>query len=181
MYLEEQRLRALFIDGLGGDAVAYRSFLRELRRHLRYLLGRKLPQLHEDVEDLVQDILIAVHTARHTYRTGEPVTAWIRAIASYKLMDFFRRRARCESLHDSIDDHQDIFSTSGEEPADARSDIGKLLGHLPHNQRLSILHVKLQGFSVAEAAGLIGLSEAAVRVSIHRGLRALSTRVRRVA
>ena len=59
--------------------------------------------------------------------------------------------------------------------------IGKLLDHLPDKQRLSIVHVKLQGLSVAEASRLTGLSESAVKVSIHRGLKALATYVRRIA
>jgi len=84
-------------------------------------------------------------------------------------------------LHEPLDEHNDIFAESDNEPADARRDIGKLLGHLPDKQRLSILHVKLQGLSVNEAAQLTGLSESAVKVSIHRVLKALATRVRRIA
>jgi RNA polymerase sigma-70 factor, ECF subfamily len=181
LYPAEQRLKALFVAGLAGDESAYRSFLCELRRHLRVLLRRRIPQLREDLEDLMQEILVAVHNARHTYRPNEPLTAWVRAIARYKLMDFFRTRARRESLHESIDDYDDIFSSSDEESADARRDIDKLLGQLPHKQRLSILHVKLQGLSIAEAARLMGLSESAVKVSIHRGLRVLAIRVRGMA
>ena len=181
MYSAEQRLKTLFVAGLAGNVSEYRVFLSELAGHLRGYLRKRIPQLHVDAEDLVQEILLAVHNARHTYRPDEPLTAWVHAIARYKLIDFFRTRARRESLHQPLDEHDDIFAESDAEPTDARRDIEKLLSHLPDKQRLSILHVKLQGLSVAEAARLTGLSESAVKVSIHRGLKALATHVRRIA
>lgn len=181
MHPTETRLRALLASGMNGDAVAYQQFLSELTRHLRGYLRKRIPQLADDVEDLVQEILLAVHNGRHTYRTDEPLTAWVHAIARYKLMDFFRARARRESLHDSIDDHLEIFAASDEEPAAARRDIGKLLEQLPDKQRLPILHVKLQGLSVAETAQLTGLSESAVKIGVHRGLKALAARIRGLA
>jgi len=168
----------LFVGGLAGDAAQYRSFLAELTRHLRGYLRKRIPQYREDVEDLVQEILLAVHNARHTYRPDEPLTAWVHAIARYKLMDFFRTHARRDSLHEPLDDHEEIFSESDDEATAASRDIEKLLDHLPDKQRLSIQHVKLQGLSIAEAAQAIGLSESAVKVSIHRGLKALAARVR---
>jgi RNA polymerase sigma factor (sigma-70 family) len=171
LYPAEIRLKALFVSGLEGDADAYRTFLQELTRHLRGYLRRRIPQLHDDVEDLVQEILLAVHNARHTWRPDEPLTAWVHAIARYKLMDFFRSRSRRESLNDPLDDHTDLF-------AQARRDIGKLLDQLPDKQRLPIMHVKLEGRSVVEAAKLTGLSESAVKVGIHRGLKALAARIR---
>jgi RNA polymerase sigma-70 factor, ECF subfamily len=169
------------VSGLGGDAVAYRTFLCELTRHLRGYLRKRMPHLADDVADLVQEILLAVHNQRHTYRPNEPLTAWVHAIARYKRTDFFRARARRESLHDSIDDHLDIFAVSDDEPSIARRDIGKLLDQLPDKQRLPILHVKLQGLSVAETAQLTGLSESAVKVGVHRGLKALAARIRTIA
>jgi RNA polymerase sigma-70 factor, ECF subfamily len=177
----ESRLKALFVSGLAGNAADYRLFLGELTRHLRGYLRRRIPSFHADVEDLVQEILLAVHNARATYRPDEPLTAWVHAIARYKLMDFFRTRARRESLHEPLDDHEAIFADCDDESCDARRDIDKLLDHLPDKQRLSIVHVKLEGLSVAEAARLTGLTESAVKVSIHRGLKALAARVRGLA
>jgi RNA polymerase sigma factor (sigma-70 family) len=178
LYPAEIRLKALFVSGLEGDADAYRLFLQELTRHLRGYLRRRIPQLRDDVEDLVQEILLAVHNARHTWRPDEPLTAWVHAIARYKLMDFFRSRSRRESLNDPLDDHTDLFADADDEPAQARRDIGKLLDQLPDKQRLPIVHVKLEGRSVVEAAKLTGLSESAVKVGIHRGLKALAARIR---
>jgi RNA polymerase sigma-70 factor (ECF subfamily) len=51
---------------MAGDSLAYQTFLSELTRHLRGFLRRRIPQLSDDVEDLVQEILLAVHNGRHT-------------------------------------------------------------------------------------------------------------------
>ena len=125
VYSAEERLKTLFVSGLAGNASEYRVFLSELTRHLRGYLRKRIPQLHDDVEDLVQEILLAVHNARHTYRPDEPLTAWVHAIARYKLMDFFRTRARRESLHDPLDEHDDIFAESADEPADAHRETAR--------------------------------------------------------
>ncbi|GGD75459.1 sigma-70 family RNA polymerase sigma factor [Caballeronia grimmiae] len=178
MQQAENRLRALFVAGLDGDQHAYRGFLEALARHLRGYLRRRIPQHRDDVEDLVQEILLAVHNARHTYRMDEPLTAWLHAIARYKLMDFFRSRARRDSLNDPLDDHAEFLAVADDEPAQARHDIGKLLEDLPDKQRLPIMHMKLQGLSVTETARITGLSESAVKVGVHRGLKALAARIR---
>ncbi|KXU91557.1 RNA polymerase subunit sigma [Caballeronia megalochromosomata] len=174
----ERRLKALFIGGLDGDQNAYHSFLQALTRHLRGYLRKRIPHRLDDVEDLVQEILLAVHNARHTYRPDEPLTAWLHAIARYKLMDFFRSHARRESLNVPLDDHEELLAAADDEPAQARHDIGKLLEHLPDKQRLPIVHMKLEGLSVTETARITGLSESAVKVGVHRGLKALAAKIR---
>ncbi|CAM3942574.1 RNA polymerase sigma factor [Bordetella tumulicola] len=178
LYEVESRLSALLVSSLDGDAKAYARFLDELARHLRGYLRRRIPQRHDDVEDIVQEVLLAVHNARHTYRPDEPLTAWVHAIARYKLMDFFRVHARRDALNDPLDDHEDLFAVAVDEPAQARRDIRKLLDTLPDKQRLPIVHVKLEGLSVKETAQITGLSESAVKVGVHRGLRALAARIR---
>ncbi len=173
----EERLKAAFVRGLAGDAAAYRAFLADLSGHLRAFLRRRLFQSQDDVEDVVQEILLAVHNGRHTYRPDEPLTAWVHAIARYKLTDFLRSRARREALQVPLDDELEIFANSDTEPADARRDLGKLLEQLPDRQRLPIVHVKLQGLSVTETARLTGLSESAVKIGVHRGLKALAMKI----
>lgn len=174
----ETRLRALLLAGLDGDAAAYRAFLSELSGRLRAYLRKRLYHLHDEVEDIVQETLLAVHNARHTYRTDQPLTAWVHAIARYKLMDFLRARSRHEAHHDPLEEEHELFAACDEEPAQARRDVGALLEQLPDRQRLPIVHVKLQGLSVAETARLTGMSESAVKVGIHRGLKALAATIR---
>ncbi len=174
----EERLRQLLLVGLAGDATTYHAFLQELSTHLRAFLRKRLVRLPDEVEDLVQESLLAVHNQRHTYDAGQPLTAWIHAIAKYKLIDLLRRRAKRELLTDPLDDEFDFGSTVDAEAADARRDLGKLLAQLPDRQRLPIVHMKLEGLSVAEAARLTGMSESAVKVGVHRGLKALAAMIR---
>ncbi|MBB6560627.1 RNA polymerase sigma-70 factor (ECF subfamily) [Acidovorax soli] len=177
----EERLRSLLLLGLDADAAAYQRFLKELSAHLRAFLRRRLAQRPDEVEDLVQETLLAVHNQRHTYRTDMPVTAWVHAIARYKLIDWLRSHRVKEALNDPLDDANELFSSSDSEAAQARRDLGKLLETLPDRQRLPIQHVKLEGLSVVETAQLTGLSESAVKVGVHRGLKALAAKIRGMA
>lgn len=174
----EQQLRALLVSGLAGDAQAYHAFLQQLSAHLRAFLRGRLSSLPDEVEDLVQESLLAIHNQRHTYEASRPVTAWIHAIARYKLIDFLRRRAGREALNDSIDDESELFAASDIEASSARYDVAQLLDQLPDRHRLPIVCVKLEGLSVSEAAQKTGMSESAVKVGIHRGLKALAEIIR---
>jgi len=126
----------------------------------------------------VQETLLAVHNQRHTYQTEQPLTAWVHAIARYKLVDLLRAREAREALTDPLDDELDVFAASDTDAADARRDLDKLLAELPEHHRLPIMHIKLEGLSVAEAAQRTGMSESAVKVGVHRGLKALAARIR---
>ena len=175
----EARLRDLLVRGLAGEAGAYHAFLKELSGHLRAFLRKRLAGLPDDVEDLVQESLLAVHNQRHTYDPGQPLTAWVHAIARYKLVDLLRRRTNRESLTDSLEEAEtEILSHTETEAAEARRDLGKLLDLLPDRQRLPIVHVKLEGLSVVDAARITGMSESAIKVGVHRGLKALAAKIR---
>jgi len=174
----EAALRSLFLRGQGGDAAAYREFLQKLSAHLRAFLGKRLFGWPDEVEDLVQECLLAMHNQRHTYQSDQPLTAWVHAIARYKMIDLLRAKSAREALHDPLDDDLAVFAESAIEASDARRDLGGLLQTLPERQRLPIVHVKLEGLSVAETASLTGMSESAVKVGIHRGLKALAARLR---
>ena len=176
--ITERTLHGLMLAGLAGDAVAYRRFLQMLGNRLRAFYRRRLSGWPDDVEDLVQDTLLAVHNQRHTYQTDQPVTAWVHAIARYKTVDLLRSRRVREALHDPLDDDaQALFGTADADAAEARRDLDRLLATLPDRQRLPIEQVRLLGRSVAEVAADTGLSESAVKVGIHRGLKALAARM----
>jgi len=174
----EMSLGRRFEAAQAGDAVAYRDFLDELSGHLRAFLRRRLAQAPDDVEDILQETLLAIHNSRHTYRSDQPLTAWVYAIARYKLMDFYRHHARRGALNLPLEAADELFARSDTEPMQARHDIGQLLEELPDRHRLPIVHVKLRGLSVAETARLTGMSESAVKVGVHRGLKALALKIR---
>jgi RNA polymerase sigma-70 factor (ECF subfamily) len=180
MQLIEERLRSLVLPSLAGDAVAYRMFLEELTAHLRSYLRRRLGGLPDEVEDLLQELLLAVHNKRHTYDPKQPLTPWVQAIARYKLVDLLRRRSRGDVLTDLLDEDDQVFATTANDAAEAQYDVAKLLRGLPDRQRLPILYVKIEGASVTDAAVRTGMSESAVKIGIHRGLKALADRIRRI-
>ena len=178
MEANEERLRELLVRGLGGDSVAYHAFLRDLSAHLRAFLRRRLAHFPDDIEDLVQESLLAVHNQRHTYDVEQPLTAWVHAIAKYKMVDLVRRRASRDLLTEPLNDENDVFSSADADAAEARRDVAKLLEELPDRQRLPIVYMKLQGLSVVETARITGMSASAVKVGVHRGLKALAAKIR---
>jgi RNA polymerase sigma-70 factor (ECF subfamily) len=175
----EQGLRELLMRGLAGEGSAYHAFLKSLAGHLRGFFRKRLAGLPDEVEDLVQETLLAVHNQRHTYAPEQPLTAWVHAIARYKMVDLLRRRSVREVLHDPLDEAAEMFAASDAgDVAEARRDLAQLLAELPDRWRLPIVHVKLEGLSVSEAARRTGMSESAVKVGVHRGLKALAALLR---
>lgn len=175
---KEESLRALMVCGMAGDRAAYQEVLKELSRHLRAYFRRRLPSLPDEVEDLVQEALLGIHNQRHTYRSDQPFTAWVHAIARYKMIDMLRRRKHHDALNDPLNEDMELFASEDIEASNARRDITKLLKELPEQQRLPIQYVKLDGLSVIEAARLSGMSESAVKVGVHRGLKSLAAKLR---
>lgn len=167
----EPRLRGLMLAGLAGEAGPYRRLLDELSGLLRAYYARRAPP-GVDAEDLVQETLIAVHTRRATYDAGQPFTAWAYAIARYKLIDALRRgRAHLRAPAEEADA---LFVPAGAEAAMAARDLERVMASLPARTRELIRDVKVVGLSTREAAQKHGMSETAVKVAVHRGLKSLS-------
>jgi len=164
------------LKGLEGDAAAHRALLSELARLLRSYFGKRLSYDLADIDDLVQETLIAVHTRRTSYDRERPFTAWAFSIARYKMVDEFRRRGTRVSV--PIEDASDMFADDDLESVAASVDLEILMADLPESQRLSIQGVKVEGLSVIETAERSGLSPSNVKISIHRGMKALFKRVR---
>jgi RNA polymerase sigma-70 factor (ECF subfamily) len=181
MLAREAELKALMIAGLDGDAVAYQRLLEQLSSRLRSYFKRRLARLvrgASEAEDLVQDALIAIHTRRHTYDRSEPLTPWVHAIARYKLINYLRRTEAL--LADvPIDEANDVLGEDDHASVESAYDLRKLLGGLPDKMRRAIECVKIEGLSVAEAAKRCAMSESAVKVNVHRGLKTLAASMRK--
>ena len=107
------------------------------------------------------------------------MTVWLHAIARYKLVDDLRARAARAAIGLPLDeDAEAALIDAAPQAAEARRDLLVLLETLPERMRLPIVHVKLEGLSVAEAAARTGMSESAVKVGIHRGLKRLAVQAR---
>ena len=173
---DEAQLKALMVKGLSGDAAAHGQLLSRLSRYLRGYFARRMGAGAADLEDLVQDTLLAIHLKRASYDPAQPFTPWAYAVARYKLVDHFRRTGARRTV--PLEDAGELLADGGPEEGAVRRDLGKLLNTLPERQRQVMVEVKLAGHSVEEAARRAGMSVSAVKVSIHRGLKALGKRVR---
>ncbi|UOM35667.1 sigma-70 family RNA polymerase sigma factor [Acuticoccus sp. I52.16.1] len=175
MQSTERALRGLMIDGLNGDASAHAALLRLLVPILRSFYRHRMRGDENDIEDLVQETLIAVHTRRATWDRARPFTAWMFAIARYKMADHFRRTRRLQPI-DGLE--ETLAAADTEASVVAQLDVERLLAELPPKQARMIRATRIEGLSVSEAAEAGGIGESDVKVSVHRGLKALMVRVR---
>lgn len=170
----EDRLRSLMLASQAGDAAAYRQLLDDLAALFRRYYGRRLTDdFSAHVDDLVQEVLLAVHSRRMTYDASRSFTAWAYAIARYKLIDHLRRGRHAQFV--PIDDVAD-FLAGDERAPETAMDLDHALSTLPEKTRNLIRRTKLDGQSVTEVAASTGMSESAVKVAVHRGLKSLLNR-----
>lgn len=159
---------ALMVAAQGGHGGAYRRLLGEISNWLQRYFQRRLPP--GDVEDAVQETLLAIHRRRHTYDPAHPFGPWLAAIAKHKWIDQLRLLGRrpTEQLPDtlSVGDHE-MATTSA-------SVLASLLQDLRPAQAQAIMMVRVQGFSIEDASQATGLSASAVKMNIHRGLARLT-------
>lgn len=172
MQSSEADLKALMLAGLAGDAAAYRTLLEAMQRQLGAYFRRRLSRDPAEIDDLVQESLIAIHTRRGTYDRAQPFTAWAYAIARYKLVDHFRRRGRAMTV--PLEDSAALFVPDESASVDARYDLEKAMQTLPARTQALIRDIKLRDMSNAEAGAARGMSETAAKVAVHRGLRKLT-------
>jgi len=166
---QEAQYREWMLASLMGDAGAYRMLLQGLTRHLRSYYARRLDSAA--AEDAVQETLIAIHAKRATYDPSLPFTAWVYGIARYKLIDEYRRLKRRATI--ALDEAGDLFGHDEASEAIARRDVNKLLDRLPAAKRQLVKDIKIDGTSVADVAARNGMSESAVKVSVHRAIKSL--------
>jgi RNA polymerase sigma factor (sigma-70 family) len=162
--------------GLGGDEASYRKLLEALAPQLRGLARRGLMQAglgSADVEDVVQETLLAIHVKRHTWRRDEPFRPWLNAIARHKLIDAMRRRGRRGEV--PIDDLIEILPDAAQPVETSQGELARLVGRLEGRQLDVVRAISLKGESIADAAAEFSMSEGAVRVTLHRALRRLAS------
>jgi len=165
------------LASLAGDAAAYRKLLAELSVRLRGYFQRRLrADLSGHVEDLVQETLLAIHARRMTYDANLAFTAWFYAIARYKLVDLLRRSRRAVQV--PVDDLAELLADEADATGEAvdRRDLELMLETLPEHTRTLVRKVKIEERPIAEVAEAAQMSESAVKVAVHRGVRALMAR-----
>ena len=174
-----ERWRTWMVSAQLGDAAAYEKLLGQLLTHARAVVARRLsePTAREEV---VQNVLVAIHRARHTYHPERPFAPWLNAVMRNAVTDYLRRRARrarreVSVAPDRLPEPAVAPVLPGEEALSPR--LERALAGLPEAQREAVLLTQVEGLSVAEAAARVGISRSALKVRAHRGYRALRARL----
>lgn len=173
---QEQRATALMIDTQRGDAAAYAELLTLLaatsRQYARNRLG-DVPWL----DDVAQEVLVTVHKARSTYDARRPFAPWFYAILSHRMIDVLRKERRVGAREVGVDVLPEVVTQHGSRPGglhDVDSDaLRSALDALPARQREVVSALKLRDESVKEVSERLGMSVSSVKVTAHRGYRAL--------
>lgn len=160
---------------IAGNEQAYRRLLADLSRALRGVVRRGFAGVgtaRDDVEDVVQDVLLAIHLKRHTWDQSKPLGPWVLAIARNKMIDDLRKRGRRTEV--AIDGLLDTLEAGGHEDAIHAHDVDRVLAGLSGRNREIVQAISIDGHSARDVAERLGMSEVAVRVSLHRSLKALA-------
>ncbi|MCQ4160978.1 sigma-70 family RNA polymerase sigma factor [Roseomonas sp. GC11] len=160
---------------IAGDGAAYRRVLEAVTPFLRGLARRGFARAGlspAEAEDVVQEALLAIHLKRHTWDTARPIGPWLSAIARNKLVDALRRRPT--AAHVPIDDLLETLPAAGGAEMEEGQELDRLLEQLGGRQRDIVRALSLEGRSAREAAQQFSMSEGAVRVALHRALKALA-------
>ena len=164
---------------LAGDAPAYELLLGDLavalRRTVRSLVARA-GRGNADIEDVVQETLLAVHLKRGTWNPAKPFAPWVNAIVRHKLIDSLRRQRI--PFYDQIDDISDIVAAPAKDE-NASGDVERLLTALDDKQQRIVRASSLEGRSMAEIGAELGMTDGAVRVALHRALKKLAALYRK--
>jgi len=175
----EDEWTGLMRAAIAGNDSAYHRLLKAVTPVLRATARRGLARAGQPVdlsEDIVQDILLAVHLKRHTWDADAPFAPWLFAIARNKLIDALRRRGR--RIFVDIDDFAETLP--GEAPAEtaSASEVAAQLQSLPARQRDVLQAIAVDSASIKDTAAKFSMSEGAVRVALHRGLTSLTAKLR---
>lgn len=176
---QESRWRAWMTAAQQGDGEAYARLLRELAPWLRARVRGRVRSL-DAAEDVVQNVLLAIHRARHTWRPERPLGPWLAAVTRNAVVDHFRALRRRAAREAPLPEEPAAQSMPPETLLEAPApELLRALEELPPTQREAVEMLHLQDLTVREAAERAGTSVGALKVRAHRGLRALRARLRR--
>ncbi|OFZ68552.1 MAG: RNA polymerase subunit sigma-24 [Betaproteobacteria bacterium RBG_16_56_24] len=172
-------LEALMRQSLAGDQRAYASLLQETSRLLRPFLAKRLSFTNE-VDDLLQEILISIHKARHTYDGNRPYKPWVYAIARFRLQDYLRAHYS-DHLRDAIElsEVEESLPEHVTETGMSYESISGEVQKLPEKQAAILRLMHQEGYTAKEVAKKMGMNESAVKVAAHRAYKILRNKLER--
>ena len=173
---------ALMRAAQDGDSAANNRLLREIAPAIRRMVGNRMPS-PADAEDVVQDVLLSVHTVRHTYDPDRPFLPWLMAIARHRTLDRLRRIGRRAAHETVVADWPETFveaaANTPENDLAATAALERAIAELPPGQRRAIELLKLKEMSLKDAAVITGMSIGALKVATHRAIKALRVAMQR--
>ncbi|MCM5555616.1 sigma-70 family RNA polymerase sigma factor [Pleomorphomonas sp. NRK KF1] len=171
----EEEWAAWMCAAMAGDTMAYHRFLKAVTPYLRSIASRRCAQYGappSEVEDVVQEVLLAVHLKRGTWDVSRPVGPWLSSIVRNKLIDSLRRRGRHVSI--PIDDVMETLEAIPQAEAGESIDVDRMVESLRDPQREIVRSISLGGAGIRETAERLQMTEGAVRVALHRALKGLA-------
>jgi len=175
----EDEWTGLMRSAMAGDNAAYHRLLKAVTPVLRAASRRGLTragQSPDQAEDIVQDILLAVHLKRHTWDVNAPFAPWLFAIARNKLIDALRRRGK--RVFVNIDDFAETLPEQPKAETASAAEVTAQLNTLPQRQREVLQSIAVESASIKDTAKKFAMSEGAVRVALHRALASLTAKLR---
>jgi RNA polymerase sigma-70 factor, ECF subfamily len=168
--LERSSLRARLMERMQqGDADACQELLDNIGPSLTYFLRRRVADPHE-LEDVYQEVFMAIFEARRTYEAGRPFEPWLFAIARNIAADYSRRRWARSHWEELVAEPPERL---GDMSIAAAPELDAVLAELPPDQREAFTMLKLDGLSVEAAAARTGVSVGALKVRAHRAYKSL--------
>jgi RNA polymerase sigma-70 factor (ECF subfamily) len=170
---QEEEWSGLLRAAIAGDSRAYDRFLRAIAPVLRGIVRSRGRMLGEAVcEDVVQEVLLAVHLKRHTWDSRAPVRPWLFAIARYKVVDAFRARGAAVSL--PIDDFAEVLPAPPQADPTLALDADRLIARLDPRSAEIVRSIGMRGEEIAATSRRLAMTEGALRVALHRALKRLA-------
>lgn len=169
----DEQFEALMQLALSGDSRAYADLLQKTVYLLRPFLAKRL-LFASDVDDVLQEILISIHKARHTYDGRRPYKPWVYAIARFRLQDYLRAHY-ADRLKQAVEisELENELPEHATESAFAYESISSEVQKLPEKQATILQLMHQEGYTAKEVASKIGMTESAVKVAAHRAYKAL--------
>jgi RNA polymerase sigma-70 factor (ECF subfamily) len=179
----DHRRSALMAAAQAGDSAAYQTLLRDCIPVIQSVARRRRVD-GDRIDDVVQDVLLTVHRARHTYDPSRSFTAWLCVIADRRAIDLLRRTRRQDMREvyaplafESHADDEAADPSRGLAHADATGTVARALASLPARQREAVQHFVIEERSLADTSALTRRTKGSLKVNLHRALKALRSKM----
>lgn len=170
---DELELSELMRASQNGNGESYKKLLMRISQMLQGYVKKSVDT--DLADDVIQEVILAIHLKRHTFNSEQFFLPWMYAIARYKVVDFLRAKGRNSRLV-FTDEDLDLLAVSDVDQVTSHLSVDSLellISDLPQKQHLILKTVKIDGLTIKQAAEKLGFSESDIKVNIHRALSSL--------